>query len=65
MAKTIKSLTSDLHDVFTQVKSGKMEHKKARILSGVAGKIIDASKVRLKYKALLFNESVNKITELE
>jgi hypothetical protein len=64
-AKTIKSLADDLHGVYDAVKSDKMDFDKAKVLTGVAGKIISAAKVRLRYKALQVSKSVNKISELE
>ncbi len=62
-AKTLKALANDLHDVYDNLKTGKIEESKANTLANVADKIIDTAKTRLKYKAL--NGSIGKIEELE
>lgn len=63
--KTIKSLADSLHSIFDDVIADKMDIKKARALTTVAGTIIAASRVRLQYKSSLLIGNVSKITELE
>lgn len=60
--KTIKSIANDLHNVYDEVRSGKLDRKVANSLSGVASVIVSAAKVRLKYKE---QKDILKVEELE
>lgn len=61
--KTLKALATDLHDVYDEVRAGKMDEVTANTLTNVADKIINSAKARLKYKS--FNGTIGKIDELE
>ena len=60
--KNIKALSTDLHNVYEELRKGKIDRKVATSLASVAGVIVDAAKVRLKYKS---QKDIAKVIELE
>lgn len=49
----IKDLRHELIDAFNEIKSGSMDHKKAKDIMNVAGKIMTSTKLEMDYARLI------------
>jgi len=61
--KTIKEIANKLHDVFDELYAGTMEVKRSDVLANLAGKAINAAKVRHDYFSN--KDRIDKLAELE
>lgn len=61
--RTIKALADELQDVFDEVKSGSMPPATGESLANIAGKIINAAKVR--FEARKYKDTLPAMEEME
>lgn len=63
--KNVVELRDNLSEVFTRLKTGDMEPKRASELANLAGKMINSAKVQLEYHALRKDEPNIKFLHIE